>query len=897
MAWPEDEEWQSGLATTFGYNDPSDPGIGAWGYDLSTPDAYGVSLSREALTSYFGDEDKAEGHLVEVINPTTGASIIAPIVDKGPAQWVEARQGPTIDLTEKARRDIGNTGMDQARWRIIPDPPGGFTEDAAGPPTAIPPPPEGFTEDVLQPTGATAGGLPPPPEGFTEWDVPENKYGENLNKDLTQKLYGLELAAGVPLKIESGYRDPEHNARVGGAKGSEHIHGNAVDVDTSDWSQEEKLRLIEQASAQGITGIGVYNNNLHFDVGERRTWGPDYSAGSVPEWAQTTAASHMRGEFKPEQQAAPAAELPPPPEGFTEVIAPQEPAQQQLVQGSPAPTPYTERFAPQTPEAKAKQEAHAANRKELLGAINATEAAGYKVPHFIGKPDEPEGDRAPTMDMENLVGALQQQEQDLLKKGDTAKAAEVGKQAIYWSNKVRTEGMGPQAAAMDVFSEWGKDFVAAREQYSAAQQAAGKKVDPQKATSAAFQAALAGLDDVSAQSIGLKNAAEAKRLFKMLPSNIMEAPPETQNAWFTDALRNAKPALAKVIPPGGFKPEIPLGVEMGARAAGLKGDETLPRMSALDADRLGLPAWRDLETGQEVRRAGKPEERAAIPVHGATPSPTPVVPKKYEGLSPEAMEATLEGQKPDYRPEWAPPALDKATEDYRPEWAPPAPTPETGQPAWRDTLNAVARGGSDKGLLMGLEGLYRFVEARTKDVGWLSTVSENAKRNAEETGKMRERVRGNLPVDKDFNKRLEGIAEGAGQLLNLPLYAVPGAGEAVTVGSLYQEAREDYIDTRKKQGLPVDEKEADAAAWKYMTGAGIAEVIADRFIVGRFFKAAKASGWSIGETVKSVGKAVGSGSLSEGAQRLMLNGIAKWEGYDRIGHSAMASSMRRSLEA
>jgi len=65
----------------------------------------------------------------------------------------------------------------------------------------------------------------------------------------------LQAAWGSPLSVISAYRDPEHNERVGGAKNSQHIHGNAFDVDVSGMSQEERVRLIRQARAAGFRVI------------------------------------------------------------------------------------------------------------------------------------------------------------------------------------------------------------------------------------------------------------------------------------------------------------------------------------------------------------------------------------------------------------------------------------------------------------------------------------------------------------------------------------------------------------------------------------------------------------------------------------------------------------------
>lgn len=95
----------------------------------------------------------------------------------------------------------------------------------------------------------------------------------------------LTAGWGNPLTVTSAYRSPEHNAKVGGAKNSQHTHGNAFDISTAGMSQAEREQLIRKAQEAGFTGIGVYDNSLHFDVGPARAWGPDYSRNSLPDWA------------------------------------------------------------------------------------------------------------------------------------------------------------------------------------------------------------------------------------------------------------------------------------------------------------------------------------------------------------------------------------------------------------------------------------------------------------------------------------------------------------------------------------------------------------------------------------------------------------------------------------
>jgi len=110
---------------------------------------------------------------------------------------------------------------------------------------------------------------------------------EGLTPEAAAAMAALrEGWAGPEFGIVSAYRDPEHNERVGGAKDSQHTHGNAFDVNTTGWSPEDKLALADAAWNAGFRGFGFYDNNMHFDVAHPRAWGPSYSRDSIPEWAQ-----------------------------------------------------------------------------------------------------------------------------------------------------------------------------------------------------------------------------------------------------------------------------------------------------------------------------------------------------------------------------------------------------------------------------------------------------------------------------------------------------------------------------------------------------------------------------------------------------------------------------------
>lgn len=129
----------------------------------------------------------------------------------------------------------------------------------------------------------------------------ELKAGDAEHDKISPELLDRVRAgfAGVGLKevrIRSGHRNVRRNKKAGGADKSQHLTGNAVDIDVSGLSRDERVRLIASLSAAGITGIGVYSNSIHADLGGRRAWGPSHGKETVPQWAATVIAAHRAGK-------------------------------------------------------------------------------------------------------------------------------------------------------------------------------------------------------------------------------------------------------------------------------------------------------------------------------------------------------------------------------------------------------------------------------------------------------------------------------------------------------------------------------------------------------------------------------------------------------------------------
>ena len=139
-------------------------------------------------------------------------------------------------------------------------------------------------EDVKSQTSPPLQGEAAVPSAATEGHPPQETGG--MSEEALAAYGKLQDAYGQPLNVISTYRDPQKNQDVGGAKGSQHLHGNAYDIDVSNMSYEDRLALADLAWNSGFRGIGFYDNSLHFDVGDPRSWGPSYSRDSIPDWAQ-----------------------------------------------------------------------------------------------------------------------------------------------------------------------------------------------------------------------------------------------------------------------------------------------------------------------------------------------------------------------------------------------------------------------------------------------------------------------------------------------------------------------------------------------------------------------------------------------------------------------------------
>lgn len=104
--------------------------------------------------------------------------------------------------------------------------------------------------------------------------VPKSLYS-NV-KELAENLQVLRDYLGEPIHLNSGYRTPSHNKKVGGKSNSFHLKAMAADITCKSKSPKQLAAIIEKLIAakkmkQG--GIGIYSGFVHYDVrGTKARW-------------------------------------------------------------------------------------------------------------------------------------------------------------------------------------------------------------------------------------------------------------------------------------------------------------------------------------------------------------------------------------------------------------------------------------------------------------------------------------------------------------------------------------------------------------------------------------------------------------------------------------------------
>jgi len=90
----------------------------------------------------------------------------------------------------------------------------------------------------------------------------------DLNPFLVLALQWLRDLIGKPIVVTSGYRCPEHNNAIGGSAGSQHLYGQAADIQCERETPEALAVFAEEIPYFRTGGIGIYDHHVHVDVRE-----------------------------------------------------------------------------------------------------------------------------------------------------------------------------------------------------------------------------------------------------------------------------------------------------------------------------------------------------------------------------------------------------------------------------------------------------------------------------------------------------------------------------------------------------------------------------------------------------------------------------------------------------
>jgi uncharacterized protein YcbK (DUF882 family) len=94
----------------------------------------------------------------------------------------------------------------------------------------------------------------------------------NVQK-LANQVQVLRDALGVSITVNSGYRSPAHNSKIGGSKTSQHLLGKAADITAQGYTPAQVHAKIEELIKCGDMlqgGLGSYSTFTHYDIRKTR---------------------------------------------------------------------------------------------------------------------------------------------------------------------------------------------------------------------------------------------------------------------------------------------------------------------------------------------------------------------------------------------------------------------------------------------------------------------------------------------------------------------------------------------------------------------------------------------------------------------------------------------------
>ncbi len=107
-----------------------------------------------------------------------------------------------------------------------------------------------------------------------EFDSPDKPgSGELMCPIFLSKLDEARAKYNKPMKINSGYRTPEYNKKVGGVKNSSHTNIPCNAADISCRNSSDRFRMILALMSVGFTRFGIGETFIHVDLDDTKNGG------------------------------------------------------------------------------------------------------------------------------------------------------------------------------------------------------------------------------------------------------------------------------------------------------------------------------------------------------------------------------------------------------------------------------------------------------------------------------------------------------------------------------------------------------------------------------------------------------------------------------------------------
>ena len=111
-------------------------------------------------------------------------------------------------------------------------------------------------------------------DDFQKWEF-DSKTQKVMSKTIYENVLKLAInlqvlrnEIGEAINVTSGYRTRAENERIGGAKESKHLTGQAADINCASYTPEELKIIIEKLIKEGKMekgGLASYSKHTHYD--------------------------------------------------------------------------------------------------------------------------------------------------------------------------------------------------------------------------------------------------------------------------------------------------------------------------------------------------------------------------------------------------------------------------------------------------------------------------------------------------------------------------------------------------------------------------------------------------------------------------------------------------------